>query len=121
MSSRHHSHRIRHEILVGDESSAQMPGSDRVAGSHCNTFTAQYLVYGCKVCGLLIHETSVAPYLCHADSAKREFDLGPINVGQARHTGTPAEGIVPFKVRAHQCADDTHAVPITFAPAQAMP
>ncbi len=33
-----------------------------------------------------------------AGAANKQFDLGPINVGQARHTGVIAEPVQPFKV-----------------------
>lgn len=32
------------------------------------------------------------------DQENRQLDVGPINVGQARHTGVPADPVVPFKI-----------------------
>ena len=39
-----------------------------------------------------------SPIACPAGAADKQFDLGPIGVGQARHTGVIAQPIQPFKV-----------------------
>jgi hypothetical protein len=56
----------------------------------CHAEMASTLGHAARIC----RERS----LTAAGAANRVFDLGPVGVGQARHTGVAGAAPVPFKV-----------------------